>query len=183
MSSDVAPAPADAPAASPPQLESGEVLQILTASLAHLRRFLRARVPPGCRTDPDDLAQEAFLRAFARLPHLRFRSRGEVLAYLRRTATNLLLDEHRRAARRPPSTTLDEEMAVRQATPLDRVLARERRRRVSRQLLTLRPEMRRAILLRLRGECDSARLTTVLRRASAGAARVAFARAVAALGR
>ena len=167
---------AASPLASGQILDASEIREALTAALPRVRLHLRGRVPAGL--DVDDLAQEASLRILSRLAHLRFRSPEEVGAYLRKVAWNLVLDEHRRTARRPAVAPLGDDVAGRLPSPLDHVLGLERRRRLTANLAQFRPEMRLAIISRLQGEADH-RLAILLRRPSANAARVAVTRALA----
>jgi RNA polymerase sigma-70 factor (ECF subfamily) len=162
--------------AQPPLLDDADARLALMSALPGVRRYLVGRVPGGL--DVEDIAQEACLRVLSRLGTLQFRTGEEVAAYFRRAAWNLVLDHHRRTARRPVIHALADEVAGGQPSPLDRLLLLERRGRISARLARLRPEMRRAILLRAPGACDQ-RLAVLLRRPSAGAARVAITRALA----
>ncbi len=164
----------------PPGLDEAALVPALAASIPHLRRFLRARIAgsaaPGM--DVDDIVQETLLRALRRLDELAFEAPNALLAYLQRIASNLVIDAHRRSARRPALQPLDDNMAARGATPLDLLLKREGRRHAARRFARLRPEIRKAVLLRVRGERDFSRLAAVMGRPTAGAARIALDRAL-----
>ncbi|EEG76728.1 RNA polymerase sigma factor [Dethiobacter alkaliphilus] len=59
----------------------------------------------GNHTDAQDLAQEAFLKAFRALPS--FKGQSQFSTWLYRIVTNTCLDERRRQARRPGLVSMD----------------------------------------------------------------------------
>jgi RNA polymerase sigma-70 factor (ECF subfamily) len=98
------------------------------------------------REEAEDVSQDAFLRAFHRLP--RFRADASFRAWLLQIAHNAAIDHLNR--RRPdPVETVDED-AERAVTrlPAERLESRERMARLERKLRGLSPEGRVALVLR-----------------------------------
>lgn len=157
-------------------LDQTALLSTLSASIPQLRRYLSARASRSI--DVDDIVQDTLVRALARLDSLEFETPHAVLGYLQRVAWNLVLDAYRRSARRPALAALDENMAGPHDNPLERLMKRERRRHAARRLVRLQPGVRKALLMRVRGERALNRLADVMGRSSPGAARIALYRAV-----
>ena len=102
---------------------------------------------PGRESEAEDVAQEAFVRAFRALPG--FRGESRLSTWLYRLAFNLAVD-HRRAAGRRPATAGDEATAALPARdpasdPYRTSQGAERRRAV-RDALDALPEDQRAVL-------------------------------------
>jgi RNA polymerase sigma-70 factor (ECF subfamily) len=101
--------------------------------------------------DADDVAQEAFLRAFHRIS--RFRGEGPFRGWLLRIAHRAALDalERRKRISTTPSDELEDMVALdgpHTATPADELEVSERRERLERKLGQLRPAHRSVIVLR-----------------------------------
>jgi RNA polymerase sigma-70 factor (ECF subfamily) len=145
-----------------------------------LRRSVRGRLPRAARglTDTDDMMQEATLNVLRRLPLIELRFPGALLAYLRRSVQNRLVDERRRVARSAPKTPLLDEHAATQASPLDDALDRDRRRRFRAGLSTLSPRDRRAVVMRLEAGASYDAIAAALGCPTANAARVTVGRAL-----
>jgi RNA polymerase sigma-70 factor (ECF subfamily) len=92
----------------------------------------------------EDLTQEAFLRAFARMEHLRPRS--NFAAWLFRIGHNSYANACRARSRRDP---LPEDLADRAAGPPEEAASREALRDLASALGRLPPEFRAALLLRV----------------------------------
>jgi RNA polymerase sigma-70 factor, ECF subfamily len=97
----------------------------------------------------EDLAQEAFVRAFA--ARARFQQGRRFSTWLWRIALNLAHDEHRRVVRRSecPIAETDNDLPSLSAvepSPAERLLERERSELVKAALLTL-PETHRAVIV------------------------------------
>ncbi len=101
--------------------------------------------------DGEDLAQDAFLRAFHRLGELR--DPAQFRPWLLRITHHAALDHLERGRRRPSTQPPDEEDAERdvpahERTPARLVEERERRTRLANKLELLRPEHRLVLVLR-----------------------------------
>jgi RNA polymerase sigma-70 factor (ECF subfamily) len=92
--------------------------------------------------DADDLAQEAFLRAYRALP--RFRGESSFATWLYRIAINACLNF--RAARRPPGEAASEALADSAPSPAERLARDEDARRV-REAVGRLPDRQRATLI------------------------------------
>ncbi len=147
---------------------------------APLRRSVRGRLPRAARglTDTDDMMQEATLNVLRRLPLIELRFPGALLAYLRRSVQNRLVDERRRVARSAPQIALLDEHAATQASPLDHTLDRDRRRRFQAGLRMLSPRDRRAVVLRLEAGASYEAIAAALGCPTPNAARVTVGRAL-----
>jgi RNA polymerase sigma-70 factor (ECF subfamily) len=154
--------------------------ELLARYDAPLRRSVRGRLPQAARglTDTDDMVQEATLNVLRRLPLIELRFPGALLAYLRRSVQNRLVDERRRAARTIPPAPLRDEHVTPQASPLDHALDRDRRRRFRTALQTLSPRDRRAVVLRLETGASYDAIAEALGCPTANAARVTVGRAL-----
>ena len=69
-----------------------------------LQRFARSRLArqPHRLADTDDVVQDVTINVFRRLHRIELRFPGALLAYLRRSVSNRVADEHRRAVRQGP---------------------------------------------------------------------------------
>lgn len=145
-----------------------------------LRRSVRGRLPRAARglNDTDDMMQEATLNVLRRLPLIELRFPGALLAYLRRSVRNRLVDERRRVARSGPTTPLLDEHTAPQASPLDHALDRDRRRRFRAGLSTLSPRDRRALVMRLEAGASYQAIAAALGCPTPNAARVTVGRAL-----
>jgi RNA polymerase sigma-70 factor (ECF subfamily) len=140
-----------------------------------LQRFARSRLARQRHrlADTDDVVQDVTINVFRRLHRIELRFPGALLAYLRRSVSNRVADEHRRAVRQGPLATLDENLPDGQQSPLD---AKVRAYRTA--LLALGADDRLAIVMRLeRGEGYDV-IAARLGKPTPNAARVAVARAM-----
>jgi RNA polymerase sigma factor (sigma-70 family) len=153
--------------------------------LPSLTRWAHRRLPSSARdlAETDDLVQVTVMRALARLDSFEARGEGAFLAYLRQILHNLVLDELRRARRRPGSEELDETLVDDAPTALERTVGRETLTRYESALATLRAEEREAVLLRLEFDYSHQQIADALGKPSADAARMFVARALLALAR
>jgi RNA polymerase sigma-70 factor (ECF subfamily) len=139
--------------------------------------YLRAR---GV-SDPEDLANEVFLRAFRNIHTMqgdgeRFRS------WLFAIAHNAAVDQARRRVRRPAEATLDENSAVAGGDVESEAMARLERDHVRRLLATLAPDQRDVLLLTIVGDLSISQTAAVLDK-SYEAVKALQRRAIAALRR
>jgi RNA polymerase sigma-70 factor (ECF subfamily) len=145
-----------------------------------LRRFARGRLPRTSRalTDTDDMVQDATLNVLRRLDRIELRFPGALLAYLRRSVHNRVLDEKRRAARILPPAPLEDTHAAAGDSPLDDAIARDRRRRFRIALAGLSPRDRLAVVMRLHDGATYDAIAAAIDCPTANAARVAVGRAL-----
>jgi RNA polymerase sigma-70 factor (ECF subfamily) len=97
------------------------------------------------RHQAEDLAQEAFLKAFAHVN--RFRAGTNFRAWLFRIAHNSFANQHRAAARR--GTALPEDLPDREQGPVEQALSREALACLAEALGQLPTDFRAALLLRV----------------------------------
>ena len=145
-----------------------------------LQRFARSRLArqPRRLTDTDDVVQDVTINVFRRLHRIELRFPGALLAYLRRSVSNRVADEHRRAVRQGPTATLDDNLRDGHPSPLDTTIDHDKLRAYRTALLSLGPDDRLAIVMRLeRGESYEL-IATRLGKPTPNAARVAVARAM-----
>jgi RNA polymerase sigma-70 factor, ECF subfamily len=145
-----------------------------------LQRFARSRLArqPHRLADTDDVVQDVTIKVFRRLHRIELRFPGALLAYLRRSVSNRVADEHRRAVRQGPIASLDDNLPDGQQSPLDLAVDHDKMRAYRAALLTLSQDDRLAIVLRLeRGEGYDV-IAARLGKPTPNAARVAVARAM-----
>lgn len=97
----------------------------------------------GSVTEADDVAQEAFIKAWARLPD--FRRQSSFMTWLYRITVNAAIDWVRR---RRPETELSDAMPSGREAPEEATLRRESQRRVRAAIQELPPAARAALVLR-----------------------------------
>ena len=145
-----------------------------------------AGCPAQCRgmNDTEDLVQETVIRALNHLDRFEFRHEGALLAYLRQSLLNRIVDEVRKTSRRPAPGDARRRpggcAARRRSRPRLAGRTSSATRPRSRRL---RPRDREAIVLRLEQQADyarsraAARDAVAQRRARRGEARAVSARA------
>jgi len=97
----------------------------------------------GSTADADDVAQEAFIRAWASLPD--FRQQSGFMTWLYRITVNAAIDAVRRRRVEAP---LDDAMPGGREAPEETALRRDRQRRVRAAIQALPPAARVALVLR-----------------------------------
>jgi RNA polymerase sigma-70 factor, ECF subfamily len=152
---------------------------LLVRSLPGLERWAHGRVPTGARSHMDtcDLVQEAALRTFARLAHFTPEHSGSMPAYLRRAASNTLIDEARRHARRRSPDCVSEPITSIDDDPLSETIRIEARGHYRTALRALRAKDRRLLIARHHLEWSLERIAQRLGLKSPDAARMAIRRA------
>jgi RNA polymerase sigma-70 factor (ECF subfamily) len=145
-----------------------------------LRRFARTRLARQNRrlADTDDVVQDVTLNVFRRLHRIELRFPGALLAYLRRSVSNRVADEHRRAVRQGPTASLDDDYPDGQESPLERTIGRDQLRAYRGGLLLLSPDDRLAIVMRLEQGASYDAIAARLGKPTPNAARVAVTRAM-----
>ena len=151
-----------------------------------LSRFASRLLPPHVRsmTDTHDVVQDVFASTARRLSCIDCDEEGALLAYLYRAVRHRVVDEVRRAGRRPPMGELDgDRHASREESPLEIAIQAEADQRLRTALAQLSARDRRAVILRLRHRLSYERIGALLDIPTANAARVAIRRAVERLAR
>ncbi len=119
--------------------------------------YLRARRVD----DPDDLTNEVFLRAFRNIRTFRGDA-DRYRSWMFTIARNVLLDDLRRARRRPSTTEMDAADVLRQRDIADDVIDSLDRDRIERVIEQLPPDQRDVFLLRVLGDLSIAQTAAVL---------------------
>jgi len=145
-----------------------------------LHRWASGRLPRWARgvVDTEDLIQETLVKTLANIDAFEPRHDGALQAYLRQALRNRIVDEVRRADRRPPTGTISDRHPDAGASPLEETIGLEAAERYERALARLGERDREAIVARIelgRGYDEIAR---ALDRASPDAARMAVSRAL-----
>ncbi len=102
---------------------------------------------PGGEAEAEDVAQEAFVRAYRSLPS--FRGESRLSTWIYRLAFNLAVDHRRRLGRRREDGDADQAEALPDPSPASdpyRVARQDERSRAVRRALEDLPEERRAVL-------------------------------------
>lgn len=145
-----------------------------------LRRFAVGRLPAQCRgmNDTEDLVQDTVIRALNHLDHFEFRHEGALLAYLRQSLLNRIVDEVRKTNRRPIAVSLPDDQVDHGQSPLEAAIGRQNVERYETALARLKARDREAIVLRLEQQVGYEDLAIQLGMPSSNAARVAVKRAL-----
>jgi RNA polymerase sigma-70 factor (ECF subfamily) len=148
--------------------------------LVRLQRWARGRLPRHARgtMETDDLVQETLLKTLMRVEHFNPEHSGAFLGYVRRAIENRIVDEVRRAKRRPPSEETPGGVMDPRPSPLDEVLAVEKWNLYERAFERLTLSEQAAITARLEDGLPYQEIARELGKPSADAARVAVSRAL-----
>jgi RNA polymerase sigma factor (sigma-70 family) len=148
--------------------------------LPTLRRWAHQRVPQWARNAADtaDYVQETVLHTMQNLNRFQPEGDGALLGYLRQALMNRVRDQFRRAARRPLSSELSEQLPHTGASPLDVVIDRDDERRYRAALRQLSRVDRVAIVARIELGYSYDQLALTLNKPTSEAARLAVRRAL-----
>lgn len=148
--------------------------------LPRLRRWASGRLPRWARDagDTQDLVQETLISVFKQVDRFEPRREGAFQAYLRQAVMNRIRNAVRDRSRRPDGTTIDEDLASAEGSPLERAIGRERLDLYEAALARLRPLDREAIVARVEMGCSYQEVAEMLDLPSAEAARKAAQRAL-----
>src|SRR5215211_2540190 len=107
--------------------DSSALDQLVTRCLPPLRRWASGRLPHWARdlAETQDLVQDAVLRTLPRLASFEPHHPGALQAFLRQAVSNHIIDEIRKAKRRPAVAGLDEEHRDGGPSPLEQAIGRE----------------------------------------------------------
>src|SRR5262245_47359719 len=141
--------------------------------LPRIRRWAHGRL-----LDTDDLAQEILLLAIQHVESFEPRHEGAFQGYLRQMLRNRIFDELRSAGRRPAGTTIHDEHAAPDPSPLELALGRETLERYEAALQQLRPQDRELVVARFELDFSVAEIAAAFGKPSVAAAQMAVGRAV-----
>jgi len=130
-------------------LEAREAL--MARYLPRLQKWARGRVPSSARgmIETDDIVQDTLLQTVHRLDHFDPEHSGAFRGYLRRVARNRILDELRRANRRPSADASAGGIVHPGPSPLEAAIGKERVEQYEAALERLKPREQDAITARL----------------------------------
>jgi RNA polymerase sigma-70 factor, ECF subfamily len=154
--------------------------------LALLTRWAHGRIPRAARdlVDTEDIVQSTIMRALNNVHKFEARGEGAFLGYLRQILMNQILDEARRAKRRPKHVELDHTMgATNSPSPLEEAIGRDRLERYETSMAQLGDAQREAVVLRLEMGMRYRDIAEALDLSSAEAARALVGRGMVHLAR
>ena len=160
--------------------DSQALNRLLERYLPRLQRWASGRMPAGIRSmsDTGDIVQEAVISALRNIETLEIRTEGALLAYLRRSVNNRIIDQFRRHGRRPPREEIPEDAVAAGPSPLEAAIGAEALENYERGLASLREEDRQAIVLSVELGLNYDEIAAQLGKPSAAAARMAVTRAL-----
>jgi RNA polymerase sigma-70 factor (ECF subfamily) len=160
--------------------EQDAMEQLWARYLPRIRRWAHGRLPASSRgvLDTDDLAQEILVRAVQHVDTFQPRHDGAFQGYLRQMLKNRVLDEVRRAARRPAGPPLADEYATPDPSPLELAIGREALERYETALSQLTPLDQQLIFARVELDFSAAEIAVEFHKPSAAAAQMAVSRAL-----
>jgi RNA polymerase sigma-70 factor (ECF subfamily) len=162
------------------QGEPDAIEQLWARYIPRIRRWAHGRLPSSSRgmLDTDDLAQEILIRAVQRIETFQPRHEGAFQGYLRQMLKNRILDEVRRAERRPPGPPLADEYATPDPSPLEIAIGREALERYETALAKLTALDQQLIFARVELEFSAAEIAMAFDKPSVAAAHMALSRAL-----
>ncbi len=154
--------------------------RLVARCLPALQRWAHGQLPRSARDmiDTDDLVQETFTKALARVDAFEPRGQGAFLSYLRQILLNKIRKQAKRAGRNPHRTDLPDEVEHAGPSPLEEVLGLEALEAYESTLATLPAALQEAIVLRIELRFSHQQVAEALGYPSADAARMQVARAV-----
>jgi RNA polymerase sigma-70 factor (ECF subfamily) len=162
------------------QGEQDAIERLWARYIPRIRRWAHGRLPSSSRgmLDTDDLAQEILLRAVQRVDTFQPRHEGAFQGYLRQMLKNRVLDEVRRALRRPLGPPLNDEYAARDPSPLEIAIGSEALDRYEVALSKLTPQDQQLIFARVELDFSIAEIAVAFDKPSVAAAHMAVSRAL-----
>ncbi len=154
--------------------------QLIGRYLPILRSWAHGRLPVNARglADTDDVVQVTLVRALSHLKSFEYRHEGAFLGYLRQGVLNAIRQEIRRSRRRPAGEGIDESVADRSPSVVERAVGRETLERYERALMGLTRNQREAAMLRLEFGMSYPEIADAMGKSTANAARMLVVRAV-----
>jgi RNA polymerase sigma factor (sigma-70 family) len=153
--------------------------------LKRLETWAHGRLPPWARSylDTEDIAQETLVQVIRRLDQFEPKHEGAFQGYVFRTMINRVLDEMRRANRKPPASPLDSQHLSDSPSPFELAVEQQLRARYESALLRLSDSDRDAIVARIELELSWSEVMLALEKPSTAAAQMAVSRALVKLAR
>lgn len=163
--------------------DDGAIDALFRRCLPPLHRWARGRLPGYARDvgDTQDLVQDTVLHALRRLEAFECRHQGALQAYLRQAINNRIIDEVRRAHRRPVHAELHDQHADPTPSALQNVIGREGVAAYEAALQQLKPAERELVIARIELQQSYEEIAVAFDKPSVDAARVAVKRALARL--
>ncbi len=163
--------------------DSSALERLLARYRPRLQRWASGRLPRYARdmTDTDDLVQEALIGTFKNFKAFEHRGEWALQGYLRRAVTNRIRDELRRVEAQPRREELRDDTPGSDRSPLELAMGREAFGRYDTALSLLEGVEREAVIARIELGCSYQEIAALADRASADAARMLVARALAKL--
>ena len=128
--------------------------------------------------DTQDVVLEAVQRGISRLGEFEVRHPGALVAYMRTTLRNLIIDHLRERIRQPQRVALDDQHPDTTRSPLERVISDEQIALYDTALTRLKPRDAALVMLKIDEQLSYDEIARSWASASANAARVAARRAV-----
>jgi len=153
--------------------------------LKRLETWAHGRLPPWARSyiDTEDIAQETLVQVIRRLDQFEPKHEGAFQGYVFRTMINRVLDEMRRANRKPAGSPLDSQQLSDSPSPFELAVEQQLRARYESALLRLNETDRDAIVARIELELSWSEVVLALEKPSTAAAQMAVSRALVKLAR
>jgi RNA polymerase sigma-70 factor (ECF subfamily) len=153
--------------------------------LKRLESWAHGRLPAWARSylDTEDIAQETLVQVIRRLDQFEPKHEGAFQGYVFRTMINRVLDEMRKANRKPPGSPLDSQQLSESPSPFEIAVEQQLRQRYESALLRLRDSDRDAIVERIELELSWSEVMLALEKPSPAAAQMAVSRALVKLAR
>jgi RNA polymerase sigma-70 factor (ECF subfamily) len=160
--------------------DSEALNQLVARALPPLRRWARGRLPQSARSlaETQDLVQDVVMRTLPRLDTFEVRRPGALQAFLRQSVSNHIIDEIRKARRRPAPEPLTESAVDAGPSPLEHAIGAEARERYEEALTRLTPTDRGAIRARVEKQQSYEEVAAALGKPNANAARMTVLRAI-----
>lgn len=153
---------------------------LLRRYYTRLTRVAHGRLPSAARglNETSDLVQNTFSRALNGLNRFEPRREGAFFAWLKTIMKSELLDQLRRARRRPAGESAPDDMLADGRTPIEDVISVESMELYERALAELPPAKRHAVILRLEYGMSYAEIAKALGGSKANAMRMTIQRAL-----
>ena len=148
--------------------------------IRRLNVWAHGRLPQWARAagDTQDLSQETMVVVLRRLREFEPAHAGAFQGYVFRAMINRVIDEIRKAQRRPASDPLDSRVEANQPTPFEMAVGAETRASYENALLELRPDERQGIVARIELGFSWSEVAEALGKPSVPAAQMAVGRAL-----
>ena len=145
-----------------------------------LRRFAHGRLPGWARgmVDTNDMVQDTLMRTMNAVQTFEPRGRGALLGYMRRALKNRIVDEVRKAQRRPALDEVGSNEVAQGPSPLEETIGVQALELYERALAELSEGDRRAVVARVEYGMDYDTIASELDKPSRDAARMAVSRAI-----